>query len=155
MEYVKKAGMPFYNLKMGEELFASAKKLSELFYERFGGLDIDFRLKKIRTLLLEKVAQRKAKDRKAYLKELQAVTTYIGTDKEIEQQVNERLQKKYGKLEMTIQQLGFVNLNKMYVQSLAHQNNDQWIKAISQATAETLKQRIMHYEDLAPMMYLR
>ncbi|MCH7320464.1 AAA family ATPase [Solibacillus sp. MA9] len=155
IESVKKAGMPFYNLKIGEELFASAKKISELFYTRFGGLDIDFRLKKIRTLLLEKIAQCKAKDRKAFMKELQAVTTYIGTDKEIEQQVNERLQKKYGKLEMTIQQLGFVNLNKMYVQSLAYQKDDLWTQSVSQSTAETLKKRTIYYEDLAPMMYLQ
>lgn len=155
IESVKKTGMPFYNLKMGEELFASAKKISELFYTRFGGLDIDFRLKKIRTLLLEKIAQRKAKDRKVFMKELQAVTTYIGTDKEIEQLVNERLQKKYGKLEMTIQQLGFVNLNKMYVQSLIYQKEDVWTQSVAQATAETLKKRTIYYEDLAPMMYLQ
>ena len=155
VESVKKAGMPFYNLKMGDELFISAKKLSELFYERFGGLDIDFRLKKIRTVLLERVVQKKAKDRKIYFKELQSVTTYNGTDKEIEQEVNERLQRKYGKLEATIEQLGFVNINKMYTKSLTHQNEQAFTQAIQQETTETLRERILYYEDLAPMMYLQ
>lgn len=43
---IKKTGMPFYNLKVEGKLFVSAKKLTELFYEKYGALDIDFRLKK-------------------------------------------------------------------------------------------------------------
>ena len=152
---VKKAGIPFYNLKMGDELIISAKKLSELFYEKFGGLDVDFRLKKIRSVLQEKIQQRKSKEMKARIKELQSVNAYIGTDKELEQQATEALQKKYGKLEATIQQLGFINLNKMYVQSLTFQNDNLVTQAIQAATNETLKQRILYYEDIAPMMYLQ
>lgn len=151
----KKAGMPFYNLKVEGKLFVSAKKLTELFYEKFGSLDIDFRLKKIRNVLLEKIEQQKAKDRKVLMKELKAVNTYIGTDKEIEQQANEKLQKRYGKLESAIQQLGFVNLNKMYLQSLTFQNDNLLTQRVQEATAETLKQRKLYYEDLAPIMYLQ
>ncbi|MGN7476963.1 HelD family protein [Solibacillus silvestris] len=152
---MKKTGMPFYNLKVEGKLFVSAKKLTELFYEKFAGLDIDFRLKKIRTVLLEKMGQQKSKDRKLLMKELKAVNAYIGTDKEIEQQVNEKLQKKYGGLEGTIQQLGFVNLNKMYIKSLTFQNDNSFTQAIQAATTETLKDRILYYEDLAPIMYLQ
>ena len=152
---MKKTGMPFYNLKVEGKLFVSAKKLTELFYERYGALDIDFRLKKIRTVLLEKIQQQKAKDRKVLMKELMAVNTYIGTEKEIEQQANEKLQKRYGKLESAIQQLGFVNLNKMYVQSLTYQNDHLFTQRLQEVTAETLKQRKLYYEDLAPIMYLQ
>ncbi|WP_339215016.1 RNA polymerase recycling motor HelD [Solibacillus sp. FSL W8-0372] len=152
---IKKTGMPFYNLKVEGKLFVSAKKLTELFYEKYGALDIDFRLKKIRNVLLEKVAQQKSKDRKVLTKELKAVNAYIGTDKEIEQQVNEKLQKRYGKLESTIQQLGFVNINKMYINSLGFEKDDLFMQAIQEATTETLKNRILYYEDLAPIMYLQ
>lgn len=155
IDSMKKTGMPFYNLKVEGKLFVSAKKLTELFYEKFGALDLDFRLKKIRTVLLERIEQQKAKDRKVLMKELKAVNTYIGTDKEMEQQANEKLQKRYGKLESAIQQLGFVNLNKMYLQSLTFQNDHLLTQSVQAATAETLKQRKLYYEDLAPIMYLQ
>ncbi|MEK4530364.1 RNA polymerase recycling motor HelD [Solibacillus sp. FSL K6-1554] len=155
IESLKKSGMPFYNLKVEEKLFVSAKKLTDLFYDKFGTLDIDFRLKKIRTVLLEKIEQEKKKDRKVLMKELKAVNTYIGTDKEIEQQANEKLQKKYGKLENAIHQLGFVNLNKMYLHSLTFQNDNLKTQMIQAVTTETLKQRILYYEDLAPIMYMQ
>ncbi|MEK5183832.1 HelD family protein [Solibacillus sp. FSL W7-1324] len=155
IESLKKSGMPFYNLKVEGKLFVSAKKLTDLFYDKFGALDIDFRLKKIRTVLLEKIEQEKAKDRKVLMKELKSINTYIGTDKEIEQQANEKLQKRYGKLESAIHQLGFVNLNKMYVHSLTYQNDNLKTQMIQAATTETLKQRILYYEDLAPIMYMQ
>ncbi|MEK4384626.1 RNA polymerase recycling motor HelD [Solibacillus sp. FSL W7-1464] len=155
IESLKKSGMPFYNLKIEGKLFVSAKKLTDLFYDKFGALDIDFRLKKIRTVLLEKIEQEKTKDRKVLMKELKAVNTYIGTDKEIEQQANEKLQKRYGKLESAIHQLGFVNLNKMYLHSLTYQNDNLKTQTIQAATTETLKQRILYYEDLAPIMYMQ
>ncbi|MGE7983112.1 HelD family protein [Solibacillus sp. NPDC093137] len=155
IESLKKSGMPFYNLKVEGKLFVSAKKLTDLFYDKFGALDIDFRLKKIRTVLLEKIEQEKTKDRKVLMKELKSVNTYIGTDKEIEQQANEKLQKRYGKLESAIHQLGFVNLNKMYLHTLTYQNDNLKTQMIQAATTETLKQRILYYEDLAPIMYMQ
>lgn len=155
IESLKKSGMPFYNLKIEGKLFISAKKLTDLFYDKFGALDIDFRLKKIRTVLLEKIEQEKTKDRKVLMKELKSVNTYIGTDKEIEQQANEKLQKRYGKLESAIHQLGFVNLNKMYLHSVTYQNDNLKTQTIQAATTETLKQRILYYEDLAPIMYMQ
>ncbi|MER2029568.1 MAG: RNA polymerase recycling motor HelD [Solibacillus sp.] len=155
IESLKKSGMPFYNLKIEGKLFISAKKLTDLFYDKFGALDIDFRLKKIRTVLLEKIEQEKTKDRKVLMKELKSVNTYIGTDKEIEQQANEKLQKRYGKLESAIHQLGFVNLNKMYLHSLTYQNDNLKTQTIQATTTETLKQRILYYEDLAPIMYMQ
>lgn len=155
IESLKKSGMPFYNLKVEGKLFVSAKKLTDLFYDKFGALDIDFRLKKIRTVLLEKIEQVKTKDRKVLMKDLKSVNTYIGTDKEIEQQANEKLQKRYGKLESAIHQLGFVNLNKMYLHSITYQNDNLKTQMIQAATTETLKQRILYYEDLAPIMYMQ
>ncbi|MER2122225.1 MAG: RNA polymerase recycling motor HelD [Solibacillus sp.] len=155
IDSLKKSGMPFYNLKIEGKLFISAKKLTDLFYDKFGALDIDFRLKKIRTVLLEKIEQEKTKDRKVLMKELKSVNTYIGTDKEIEQQANEKLQKRYGKLESAIHQLGFVNLNKMYLHSLTYQNDNLKTQTIQATTTETLKQRILYYEDLAPIMYMQ
>ena len=155
IESLNKSGMPFYNLKVEGKLFVSAKKLTDLFYDKFSALDIDFRLKKIRTVLLEKIEQEKTKDRKVLMKELKSVNTYIGTDKEIEQQANEKLQKRYGKLESAIHQLGFVNLNKMYLHSITYQNDNLKTQMIQAATTETLKQRILYYEDLAPIMYMQ
>lgn len=155
IESLNKSGMPFYNLKVEGKLFVSAKKLTDLFYDKFSTLDIDFRLKKIRTVLLEKIEQEKTKDRKVLMKELKSVNTYIGTDKEIVQQANEKLQKRYGKLESAIHQLGFVNLNKMYLHSITYQNDNLKTQMIQAATTETLKQRILYYEDLAPIMYMQ
>ncbi|AWE06209.1 DNA helicase [Lysinibacillus sp. 2017] len=155
MESIKKAGMPFYNLKMGDDVFASAKKISQLFYEKFGGLDVDFRLKKIRTLLQTKLQERKNKEQRKRIKELRAVNAYIGSDKELEQQAYQDVQKKYGKLEVTIEQLGFVNLNKMYLQSLTFRNDNLFTQSIQATTAEKLKQHKLLYEDLAPIMYLQ
>lgn len=155
IESIKKAGMPFYNLKMGDDVFASAKKISQLFYEKFGGLDVDFRLKKIRTLLQTKLQDLKNKEQRKRIKELRAVNAYIGTDKELEQQAYQDVQKKYGKLEVTIEQLGFVNLNKMYLQSLTFHNDNLFTQSIQKTTAEKLKQHKLLYEDLAPIMYLQ
>ena len=128
---VKKQGMPFYNLKMGEEMFVSARKLSQMFYEKFGGLDIDFRLKKIRTELNNQLEARKAKELKKRLKELRAVNQYIGSDHELEQQANNELNKRYGKLTNNIEQLGFVNLHKMYVQSLTFGTDNLFLLFLS------------------------
>jgi DNA helicase II / ATP-dependent DNA helicase PcrA len=155
MASIQKSGMSFYNLKMGDESFASAKKLSQLFYDKFNGLDIDFRLKKIRTLLQTKLQERKTKEQATRMKELRAVNAYIGTEKELEQQAFEEVQRKFGKLESTIEQLGFVNLNKMYLQSLTFGNDNLFTQSIQQKTAENLKQHQLYYEDLAPMMYLQ
>lgn len=155
IESIKKSGMPFYNLKMGEDVFASAKKLSQLFYEKFGGLDVDFRLKKIRTLLQSKLQERKNKELVLRMKELRAVNAYIGTDHELEQQANQYVQKKYGKLETTIEQLGFVNINKMYLKSLTFNNENLITQSIQTTTAEYIKHRKLYYEDLAPIMYLQ
>ena len=151
---VKKQGMPFYNLKMGEEMFVSARKLSQLFYEKFGGLDIDFRLKKIRTELINQLEARKAKELKQRLKELRGVNQYIGSDQELEQQANNELNKRYGKLTNNIEQLGFVNLHKMYVQSLTFGSDNLFTQDIQAETAQRLKQNELYYEDLAPIMYL-
>lgn len=151
---VKKQGMPFYNLKMGEEMFVSARKLSQLFYEKFGGLDIDFRLKKIRAELINQLEARKAKELKQRLKELHAVNQYIGSDHELEQQANNELNKRYGKLTNNIEQLGFVNLHKMYVQSLTFGSDNLFTQNIQAETAIRLKQNQLYYEDLAPIMYL-
>ena len=89
------------------------------------------------------------------MKELRAVNAYIGTEKELEQQALEYVQRKFGKLEATIEQLGFVNLNKMYLQSLTFGNDNLFTQGIQQKTAESLKQHKLYYEDLAPMMYLQ
>ncbi|MER1987207.1 MAG: RNA polymerase recycling motor HelD [Solibacillus sp.] len=154
IDSVKKSGMPFYNLKMGEEMFISARKLSHLFYEKFTGLDTDFRLKKIRTLLENQLRERKSRELKERLKELRAVTRYIGSDNELEQQANSELAKRYGKLERAIETLGFVNVHKMYMQSLTFKNDNLFTQEIAEKTATSLKQRRLYYEDLAPIMYL-
>ncbi|MEK4423926.1 HelD family protein [Solibacillus sp. FSL K6-1523] len=155
IESVKKAGIPFYNLKMGEEVFISARKLSQLFYEKFGELDLDFRLKKIRTVLHAKLNERKHKELKLRMKELRAVNAYIGSDKELEQQAHNELNKRFGRLEQTIEQLGFVNIHKMYLQSITYKNDQLFTQAIQARTAQNLKNRVLYYEDLAPMMYLQ
>lgn len=146
--------IPFYNLKMGEETFVTAKELSQLFYKKFAGLDTDFRLKKIRTLLLSQLEAHKAKEFKTRLKELRKVNKYIGSDEELEQQANNDSNKRYGKLENTVQQLGFVNVHKMYVQALTFQNDTPFTQGIAANTEALLKTGRLNYEDIAPLMYI-
>ncbi|MEG0473464.1 MAG: AAA family ATPase, partial [Solibacillus sp.] len=155
IESVKKAGIPFYNLKMGEEVFISARKLSQLFYEKFGELDLDFRLKKIRTVLHAKLRDRKQKELNMRMKELRAVNAYIGSDKELEQQAHNELSKRFGRLEQTIEQLGFVNIHKMYLQSITYTNDNLFTQNIQARTTQNLKNHVLYYEDLAPVMYLQ
>lgn len=154
LEHIKKQNMPFYNLKMGEEVFVSARQLSQLFYEKFKGLDIDFRLKKIRTTLEAQLEARKRKEFSTRLKELRAINAYIGSDKELEQQANNDLNKRYGKLAASIEQMGFVNLHKMYLRSLTFKEDNLFTQEIQALTADNLKQNRLYYEDLAPMLYL-
>ncbi|MEK4228216.1 RNA polymerase recycling motor HelD [Solibacillus sp. FSL H8-0538] len=154
IDHIQKQNMPFYNLKMGEEMFASARQLSQLFYVKFKGLDIDFRLKKIRSTLQTQLEERKNKEFTTRLKELRAVNSYIGSDEELEQQANSDMNKRYGKLAATIEQLGFINVHKMYLQSLTFKDDNLFTQEIQAATAENLQQKRLYYEDLAPIMYL-
>ena len=147
-------GLSFYNLKIGEELLFSASELRGYFYSKFAGLDMDFRLKKIRTLLLNELQRRKEVAYKKRLKELQSVTNYIGSDGELEIQANNDVNKKYGKLQTLIEQLKFININKLYILSLTFENEDEQAKEIAKMTEQQLKNRILHYEDLGPMLYL-
>ena len=147
-------GLAFYNLKIGDELLFSASELRQYFYSKFAGLDIDFRLKKIRTLLLNDVQKRKALEYKESLKELRNVTKYIGSDEELEVLANNEVNKKYGKIQALIEQLKFVNINKLYIRSLTFQNEDEQAKEIAQLTEQQIKNRTLNYEDLGPMLYL-
>ena len=147
-------GLVFYNLKIGDELLFSASELRQYFYSKFAGHDIDFRLKKIRTLLLNDVQKHKAIDYKKRLKELRNVTKYIGSDEELEVLANNDVNKKYGKIQALIEQLKFVNMNKLYIRSLTFENDGEQAKQIAQLTEQQLKNRTLNYEDLGPMLYL-
>ena len=115
---------------------------------------MDFRLKKIRTLLLNELQRRKEVAYNNRLKELQSVTNYIGSDRELEIQANNDVNKKYGKLQTLIEQLKFININKLYILSLTFENEDEQAKEIAKMTEQQLKNRTLYYEDLGPMLYL-
>ncbi len=151
---LSKKGLSFYNLKIEGELIFSASELRQYFYSKFAGLDIDFRLKKIRTLLLNELQQRKAVTYKKRLKELHNVTNYIGSDEELEVLANNDINKKYGKIQTLIEQLKFVNMDKLYVRSLTFENDDEQPKEIAHFTEQQLKNRLLNYEDLGPVLYL-
>lgn len=106
-------------------------------------------------MLHAKLNERKHKELKLRMKELRAVNAYIGSDKELEQQAHNELNKRFGRLEQTIEQLGFVNIHKMYLQSITYKNDQLFTQAIQARTAQNLKNRVLYYEDLAPMMYLQ
>lgn len=154
VDSLNKKGLAFYNLKIGDELLFSASELRHYFYTKFTGLEIDFRLKKMRTLLLNEVQKRKATEYKNRLKELRNVTKYIGTDEELEVLANNDINKKYGKIQTLIEQLKFVNLNKMYIRSLTFENDDEQAGLIAQLTEQHIKNRTLNYEDLGPILYL-
>lgn len=143
------AGMPFYNIKVDGELFASKRELEQLFYTKLAGLDIDFRLKKIRTLLQKRLVTYRQQELDKRLQELQAVNTYVGTDDEIVAQAHKEVAKKYGKLAQMIETLGFVNTTRLYVTAL-----EQVDEAVAAQTAVMLKKRTLHYEDIAPLLYI-
>lgn len=154
IESIKHEKIPFYNLKIGDEAFISAKELSQLFYKKFAGLDIDFRLKKIRSYIVEALAKRKQSEYKKRLKELRSVNQYIGSDGELEQQTNNEVNKKFGKLEQAVENLGFVNIHKMYVNAILYQNDHPSALQMATATEKKLKMRKIAYEDIAPLMVL-
>lgn len=151
---LKEKGIAFYNLKIGDELLFSASELRGYFYSKFAGLDIDFRLKKMRTLLLNTVQKRKEVAYKERLKELRNVTKYIGSDEELEVQANNDINKKYGKIQTLIEQLKFVNMNKLYIRSLTFECEDDRANEIAQLTEQKIKNLTLNYEDLGPMLYL-
>jgi DNA helicase II / ATP-dependent DNA helicase PcrA len=154
VQQLSKRDMDFFNLKIDGEMIFSAKEIRTYFYEKFAGLDLDFRLKKIRTLLLNNIGERKQKEFKRRLKELRAINTYIGTDRELEMEANNTVQKKFGKLEAMIDRLKFVNINKLYIRSLTFENDSEEAKEVAAYTAEQLKNKTLLYEDLAPLLYL-
>lgn len=151
---LKTAGMPFYKLKMGNQIFISATELKQLFYDKFAGLDIDFRLKKIRSVLLKRLESWKQQSVNKRLKELKEVNKYIGTDHELEQRAKGETEKRFNSLSKVITTIGFVNIHRMYIESLVYQNEQAIAVEIQKDTSVRLKQEKLYYEDLAPLMYL-
>jgi DNA helicase II / ATP-dependent DNA helicase PcrA len=149
VESLKTSGMAFYHLKIGEEMIYSSATLRKYFYDKFKGLDIDFRLKKMRTILLENLEKKKQVEYDFRLKALRNVNQYIGSDEELQVEARNDVNKKFGKLQSLIEQLKFVNLPKLYVQSLQSTNN-----LIAEETAQLLKQKRVYYEDLGPLLFL-
>ncbi|OCS84570.1 HelD family protein [Caryophanon latum] len=141
--------MPFYNIKVDGQLFASSKELTYLFYDKFAALDLDFRLKKIRTILQKRLTTRRTEELNRRVDELKSVNTYVGTDEELLAQAHKEVAKKYGKLAQMIETLRFVNSAKIYVSAL-----QQLDAHVAERTASSLKRRHLHYEDIAPLLYI-
>lgn len=154
VQQLSNRNMVFYNLKIEDEIIFSAKEIRSYFYEKFKGFDIDFRLKKTRTLLLNNLQQLKQKEFKRRLKELRAVNSYIGSDQELEVEANNNVQKKFAKLESMIEKLKFVNVQKLYIRSLTFENDSEVAKLVAEYTTEQLKNKTLLYEDIAPLLYL-
>ena len=142
-------GMPFYNIKVDGELFASKKELTHLFYTKFAGTDVDFRLKKMRTILQKRLSTCRAEELQKRMNALHAMNAYVGTDEEMAAQAHKEVAKKYGKLADLLETLGFVNIQKLYVEALAALD-----ATVAAQTAASLKRRTLHYEDIAPLLYI-
>ncbi len=154
LEKLETSGMCFFNVKMADRVFASAKELTQLFYEKYGDLDMDFRLKKMRNFLEQRLTVWKDKAIDAGYKELQAINHYIGTDEELKQLNMRKVTKRFKSLTTTIKTLGYVNVNKLYLESIVFENCIDETKKVQQATGQNLKEGHIFYEDLAPLMYL-
>lgn len=153
VQSLTKANMPFYQLKLDGDVFASSKELSHLFYTKFYGLDMDFRLKKIRTFLQKRLAVKKQADFDVTVAQLRAMNHYVGTDEEITMQAQQQIAQKYGQLAHAIEQLHFVNTAKIYVQALAKAGGTKH-EVIAAMTQKALQKRQLHYEDIAPLLFI-
>ena len=158
INYIKKletSGMVFYTLKIAEKVFASSAELKELFYKKFTQFEIDFRLKKIRNLLIERLGIWSGEAIEIRHEELRAIERYIGDDEELRKRSVREVGKRFKVLSAAINNLGFLNVNKIYTNSIVFENDRDEAKNIQQETIGYLKTKHVSYEDLAPIMYIQ
>ncbi|WP_414053231.1 HelD family protein [Macrococcus equi] len=139
----------FNILTIGGTPFVTKEHLTYLFYEKFRHVPIDARLKKMQVELepiYHKHLQQAIKDR---TKALKKVTSYIGTDEELEVQAKREKTKQYKVLKNYIKDIQFINIERIYLNILRSLNSD-----VYQATLQQFRNKQMQYEDIAPLVYL-
>ncbi|TDM14006.1 HelD family protein [Macrococcus bovicus] len=149
VSHLAERGIKFRTIKIKDEYFATSEELTELFYGKFKDSPIDTRLKKMQVELwprYEAVLHKAIKER---AKALKRVPSYIGTDEELERQAKNEKTKQFRIVRNYIQRLEFVNVEKIYLDIL--QKLD---KAVRQTTLESLRERKLNYEDIAPLLLL-
>lgn len=139
----------FNILTIGGTPFVTKEHLTYLFYEKFRHVPIDARLKKMQVELepiYHKHLQQAIKDR---TKALKKVTSYIGTDEELEVQAKREKTKQYKVLKNYIKDIQFINIERIYLNILRSLNSD-----VYQATLQQFRNKQIQYEDIAPLVYL-
>lgn len=141
--------LKFRTVRIKEEPFVTTEELNTWFYDKFRTSPIDTRLKKIQVQLLPRYQDALDRAIKERTKALKKVHTYIGTDEELERQAKREKTKQFKALKRYITQLQFVNIERIYLDVLK-----QLDSATRQRTMESLKQKTLNYEDIAPLLYL-
>ncbi|GGB10974.1 DNA helicase [Macrococcus hajekii] len=147
--HLSDSGIKFRTIKIKDEPFATSEELTALFYEKFKDSPIDSRLKKIQVELWPRYKEVLNKAIKERTKALKKVTSYIGTDAELEKQAVQEKTKQFRIVKNYIKQLEFVNIEKLYLDILK-----QLDPAVKQETLNALKNRQINYEDIAPLLLL-
>ncbi|WP_414048728.1 HelD family protein [Macrococcus animalis] len=129
--------------------FVTTEHLSHLFYDKFGNVPIDARLKKMQMELEPLYQKHLEKAIKERAKALKKVTKYIGTDEELEEQAKREKTKQYKVLKNYIKDIQFINIERIYLNILKTINQDVYL-----ATLEQFRNKQMRYEDIAPLIYL-
>lgn len=148
------AGLPFYTLSIGKKVFISATELQELFYRKYTNLEIDFRLKKIRNHLMPRLREWKEQAILRRYEELRGVDQYIGDDEDLMRQSKKEIEKQYSPLHSAIEELGFVNIMKIYTGSIRSMDTTE-AKKVYELTIRQIKSKHLFYEDLGPLMYIQ
>ncbi|WP_165981074.1 HelD family protein [Macrococcus lamae] len=141
--------LKFRTVRIKDESFVTIEELKYLFYDKFRSSPIDSRLKKIQVELTPRYSAALDKAIKDRTKALKRVHTYIGTDAELERQAKQEMTKQFRTLKRYIAQLQFVNIERIYLDAL----NELDIET-RKRTMESLKNRTLNYEDIAPLLYL-
>ncbi|MER2261510.1 MAG: RNA polymerase recycling motor HelD [Psychrobacillus sp.] len=147
-------GLPFYTLSIGKKVFISATELQELFYRKYTNLEIDFRLKKIRNHLMPRLREWKEQAILRRYEELRGVDQYIGDDEDLMRQSKKEIEKQYSPLHSAIEELGFVNIMKIYTGSIRSMDTTE-AKEVYELTLQQIKSKQLFYEDLGPLMYIQ
>ncbi|TDM00676.1 HelD family protein [Macrococcus carouselicus] len=143
------SGIKFRTIKIKDEPFTTAEELSELFYHKFKDSPIDSRLKKIQVEFWPRYKEVLNKAIKERTKALKRVTNYIGTDAELEKQAEQEKTRQFRVVKNYIKRLEFINIEKIYLDILKQLN-----PAVRAATLESLRNRQLNYEDIAPLLLL-
>ena len=147
IERLGEYGMHFRDLKYGGKVLVPKELIERVFYEDLGAHPVSRRLHKIYEDLLDIYRRELKQLTKEKFKALDESPEYIGEREELKKMANDEATKELAGLHAQIRRFRFVQLEKVYVRSIAD-------KAVRRETIEHIKRNDFKYEDLAPMLYL-